>query len=269
MSIDLGKGIPYAPLRRQVADGAGQTRPDGTGKSPEVPSSTPAEGERPSSILKRNILLAVALAVAAFFWIWLFEYTGARAYWVALVALAVCLAVGPTTRSLPYLVLSGAGGVLLGLVTFAVSMLVLPLYYGLSWAIAGALILLVAGLLSLPMMRETLPMLLVGWGCFLGAVARYDYLFLEKPVEVLPTALGTFAGVLLSVMVGVLLSAALGSLVPKGGRGGRAPAAAGSSAEKAPARSTGAPSGAQFGDSSGASAGSPPVPGTGSSDAHE
>ncbi len=218
MSIDLSKGIPYAPLRQPGAGKAKRLREPRAGKRSPEPGWRPADDERSINSLKRNVLLAVALGVAAFFWIWLYELTGAKSYWVALVALAVCLATGPAVRSLPYLVISGAGGVLLGFVTFAVSMLVLPLYYGLSWAIAGALILLVAGLLSVPRMRETLPMLLVGWGCFLGAIARYDYLFLEKPVEAMPRALGTFAGVLLSVLVGVLLAAALNTFILSPGR---------------------------------------------------
>lgn len=224
MSIDLGKGVIYTPSRQRGGRKAGRVKRYRAWSPPAKPER-PASAEARANSPKRNILLAAALSVAAFFWIWLFGMTGAKAYWVAPVALAVCLATGPTTRSLPYLVISAAGGVVLGFATFAVSMLVLPLYYGLSWAIAGALILLVAGLLSIPRMRDTLPMLLVGWGCFLGAIARFDYLFLEKPVEAMPRALGTFAGVLLSVMVGVLLAVAFNTLIlaPRHGAPDRSP----------------------------------------------
>ncbi len=163
--------------------------------------------------MKRNALLAVVLCVVAFFWIWLSGYIGAPAYWVALVAFAVCLASGPAVSSLPGLTGAGVLGVALGVVTFAVSMLVLPLYYTLSWAIAGALIILVAGLISIPGMRTILPMVLVGWGCFLGAVARFDYLLLEKPVEAMPRVLTTAAGVLVSVLVGILLAAGLNAFI--------------------------------------------------------
>ena len=165
----------------------------------------------------RNAILAVALAVVAFFWIWFFDYLGAKAYWVALIAFGVCMAYGPAlNRSLPWMTLGGIVGVLLGLVTFVLFMLVFPLYYGLSVAIAGAIFILAAGLISIPKMREMLPMLLVGWGCFLGAVARFDYLLAEKPVEAIHRAVTTLFGVILSILIGMLLAALLDAVLSPG-----------------------------------------------------
>ena len=176
----------------------------------------------------RNAILAVALAVVAFFWIWFFDYLGAKAFWVALVAFGVCMAYGPAlNRSLPWMTLGGIVGVLLGIVTFVLYMLVFPLYYGLSVAIAGAIFILAAGLISIPKMREMLPMLLVGWGCFLGAVARFDYLLAEKPVEAIPRALTTLFGVILSLLMGMLLAAILDAVLSPGrAKAAEAPAAA-------------------------------------------
>jgi hypothetical protein len=168
--------------------------------------------------MKKNAVVAVLLAVVAFFWIWLFPYLGAKAYWVALITFGVCLAYGSAlVSSLPWMTLGGVLGVALGLLTFMVYMLFLPLYYGLSVAIAGAIFILVAGLVSIPKMREMLPMILVGWGSFLGAMAQYDYLFLEKPVETIPRALTTFMGVIMSVLFGMFVAALLGAflLAPK------------------------------------------------------
>jgi len=162
----------------------------------------------------RSAIVAVILAVVAFFWIWFFDYLGAKAYWVALITFGVCMAYGPAlSRSLPWMTLGGVVGVLLGMVTFVLFMLVFPLYYGLSVAIAGAIFILAAGLISIPKMREMLPMLLVGWGCFLGAVARFDYLLAEKPVEAIHRAVTTLIGVILSVLIGMLLAAILDALV--------------------------------------------------------
>jgi hypothetical protein len=167
----------------------------------------------------RNAILAVILAVVAFFWIWFFDFLGAKAYWVALITFGVCLAYGPAlSRSLPWMTLGGIVGVLLGMVTFYLFMLVFPLYYGLSVAIAGAIFILVAGLISIPKLREMLPMLLVGWGCFLGAVARFDYLLAEKPVEAMHRAITTLFGVILSVLIGMLLAALLDALVLSPGK---------------------------------------------------
>ena len=176
--------------------------------------------------MKRSAILAVILAIVAFFWIWFFDYLGAKAYWVALVAFGVCLAYGPAlTSSLPWMTLGGAVGILLGLLTFVLYMLVFPLYYGLSVAIAGAIFILVAGLVSIPKMREMLPMFLVGWGCFLGAIARFDYLFLEKPVEAIPRAMTTLFGTLLSLLMGMLVAALLEALLlsPRKARAVEAP----------------------------------------------
>ncbi len=164
--------------------------------------------------MARNAILAVVLAVVAFFWIWLFDYLGAKAYWVALVSFGVCLAYGPAlARSLPWMTLGSVVGVLLGMLTFVLFMLVFPLYYGLSVAIAGAIFILVAGLISIPKLREMLPMLLVGWGCFLGAMARFDYLLAEKPVEAIHRAVTTLIGTALSLLVGLLLAAVLDALL--------------------------------------------------------
>jgi hypothetical protein len=161
----------------------------------------------------KSAILAVVLAVVAFFWIWGFDWLGAKAFWVMLVSFGVCIAYGPElARSLPWMTLGSVVGVLLGMVTFYLYMLVFPLYYGLSVAIAGAIFILVAGLISIPKLREMLPMLLVGWGCFLGAIARFDYLLAEKPVEAISRAVTTLIGVILSLLIGLLLAALLSAL---------------------------------------------------------
>jgi hypothetical protein len=161
----------------------------------------------------KSAILAVVLAVVAFFWIWGYDWLGAKAYWVMLIAFGACIAYGPElTRTLPWMSLGGVLGALMGMVTFYLYMLVFPLYYGLSVAIAGAIFILVAGLISIPKLREMLPMLLVGWGCFLGAVARFDYLLAEKPVEAIDRAITTLIGVILSLLIGVLLAALLNFL---------------------------------------------------------
>ncbi len=162
----------------------------------------------------RNAILAVVLAVVAFFWIWFHEYLGAKAYWVALVSFGVCLAYGPALmRSLPWMTLGGVLGIIAGLITFVLYMQVFPLYYGLSVALAGLIFILIAGLVSIPKLREILPMYLVGWGSFLGAVSRFDYLFAEKPVEALPRALTTLLGSILSLLFGMLLAAVLSAVI--------------------------------------------------------
>lgn len=166
------------------------------------------------SALLRNAILAVVLAILAFFWIWFYEYLGAKAYWVALIAFGVCMAYGAALpKALPWMTLGGVIGVLLGLLSFVLYMLVFPLYYGLSVALAGLIFILVAGLISIPKMREMLPMLLVGWGAYLGAMSRFEYLFAEKPIEAIPRALTNFVGVILSVIMGLLLAALLHFLV--------------------------------------------------------
>ena len=162
----------------------------------------------------RNAILAVVLAVLAFFWIWFFDSLGAKAYWVALVAFGVCIAYGSDLdRALPWATLGGVVGVCLGLVTYVLFMLVFPLYWIVSVAIAGAIFILVAGLISIPKLRELLPMLLVGWGCFLGAVARFDYLLAEKPIEGMHRAATTLFGVILSLLVGMLAASILSALL--------------------------------------------------------
>ena len=162
----------------------------------------------------RNAILAVVLAVLAFFWIWFFDYLGAKAFWVALVAFGVCIAYGSDLdEALPWATLGGVAGILLGLVTYVFFMLVFPLYWIVSVAMAGAIFILVAGLIAIPKLRELLPMLLVGWGCFLGAVARFDYLLAEKPIEGLNRALTTLFGVILSLLVGMLVASILNALL--------------------------------------------------------
>ena len=166
------------------------------------------------SNIARSAILAVVLAIVAFFWIWLYEYLGAKAYWVALMTFGVCMAYGPALRkSMPWMAGGAVLGAVLGLFTYVLFMLVFPLYYGLSVAITGAILILVAGIVSIPRMRELLPMTLVGWGAFLGAMARFDYLLAEKPVEAIPRALTTFIGVALSLLVGLLLAALLNELI--------------------------------------------------------
>ena len=177
----------------------------------------------------RNAILAVALAIIAFFWIWFYEYLGAKAYWVALVAFGVCMAYGTELRkALPWATGGAALGAVWRLLTYVLFMLVFPLYYGLSVAIAGAIFILLAGLVSIPKMRELLPMMLVGWGCFLGAVARFDYLLAEKPIEGMHRAITNFIGVILSLLIGILIAAVLDALVfapRKEKAAGEAPAA--------------------------------------------
>jgi hypothetical protein len=164
--------------------------------------------------MKKNAILAVILAVVAFFWIWLFPWLGAKAYWVALITFGVSLAYGTNLMSaLPWITVGGVLGVVLGILTYMLYMLVFPLSYGLSVAIAGAIFILVAGLVSIPKMREMLPMMLVGWGSFLGALAQYDYLILEKPVETVPRAATTFVGVILSLLFGMFVATLLGALM--------------------------------------------------------
>jgi hypothetical protein len=164
--------------------------------------------------LLSNAILAVILAVVAFFWIWLFPYLGASAYWVALVTFGVSLAYGSALMaSLPWMTLGGVVGVVLGILTYGLYMQVFPYNYGLSVAIAGAIFILIAGLLGMAKIRELLPMLLVGWGSFLGALAQYDYLFAEKPVEMGPRIPQTFFGVILSVLFGLLVAAILNALL--------------------------------------------------------
>jgi hypothetical protein len=180
--------------------------------------------------MARNAILAVVLAVIAFFWILFYEYLGAEAYWVALITFGVCMAYGPALRkSLPWMTLGGVLGVVTGIVTFYLYMLVFPLYYGLSVAIAGAILILAVGLISVPKMRQMLPMMLVGWGAYLGAVTRFEFLLAEKPVEAISRALSTFMGVALSLLIGLLLAALLNELilVPRKEKAAEVPASPG------------------------------------------
>lgn len=164
--------------------------------------------------VKRNAILAVILAVVAFFWIWFFDYLGAKAYWVALISFGVCMAYGSAlARSLPWVTLGGVLGVFAGLLTYVLYMLVFPLYYGLSVAIAGFIFILIAAVVSIPKMREMLPMFLVGWGVFQAAMARFEYLFAEKPIEAMPRLLPTLFGVILSLLFGMLVAAVLDAVI--------------------------------------------------------
>ena len=156
---------------------------------------------------QNNLILVVVIAVLAFFWIWLYQYIGGSAYWAALIAFAVYVAGGAKSRSLPWMALGGVVGVVLGFLTFALTNLIFPPYAVISAAIAGAIFLLILGLISVPRLTEILPMAVVGWAVFLGAMARFDYLFTEQVVWANTKALQTFFGVLLSVLVGLVFGA--------------------------------------------------------------
>ncbi len=156
---------------------------------------------------QNNLVLVVILAILAFFWIWLYQYIGGSAYWAALIAFAVYVAGGAKARSLPWMALGGVVGVVLGLLSFALANLIFPPYAVISAAIAGAIFLLVIGLISIPRITEIMPMAVVGWAVFLGAMARFDYLFIEQVVWANTKAVQTFFGVLLSVLVGLVFGA--------------------------------------------------------------
>ena len=78
-------------------------------------------------------------------------------------------------------------------------------------------------------MRQMLPMMLVGWGAYLGAVTRFEFLLAEKPVEAISRALSTFMGVTLSLLIGLLLAALLNELilVPRKEKAAEVPASPG------------------------------------------
>ncbi len=156
---------------------------------------------------QNSLVLVVILAVLAFFWIWLYQYIGGSAYWAALIAFAVYVAGGAKSRSLPWMALGGVVGVVLGLLTFALANLIFPPYAIISAAIAGAIFLLIIGLISIPKITEILPMAVVGWAVFIGAMAQFDYLFLEKVVWANTKTFKTFFGVLLSVLIGLVFGA--------------------------------------------------------------
>jgi len=155
----------------------------------------------------KSLILAVILAVVAFFWIWLYQYIGGNGYWAALVAFAVYVASGSNPKKLPRMVIGGVIGVILGFFTYSISMLFLPTYAVISAAIAGALLLMVGALVSMRNMKDLLPMTVVGWGCFMGAILRYELLISTKTVWALPKTFSTLFGVILSLMVGLLLGA--------------------------------------------------------------
>lgn len=167
--------------------------------------------------MKRNFILAGALAIVTFFWIWFFKALGAEAYWLALISFGIYLASGAVASKLPWMVLGGVVGVILGFLTFALAMLIFPTYATISIAISGAIFILIGALISVPKLYEMLPMYLVGWAGFLGGMARFDYLIVEKAVEGLPRATHTFVGVILSVLVGLLFGALLGTPILKMG----------------------------------------------------
>lgn len=154
-----------------------------------------------------NLLIVAILAVVAFFWIWLYQYVGGAGYWAVFIAFAVYLAYGAAAKKLPWMVIGAVVGALLGFLTFALANLIFPPYAIISSAIAGAIFLLVAGLLSLPRFLDIMPMMVVGWAVFLGALARFEFLFIEQTVWAFPKAYGTLVGVILSLLVGLLIGA--------------------------------------------------------------
>jgi len=169
---------------------------------------------QPRNLLPRNLLLAVLLAIVVFFWIWFSEYLGAKAYWVVLISFGVCIAYGPALLpSLPYMGVAAVGGAAFGGAAFFVAMKILPLYYGLSFAIAVALVVLLVSLTSAGKLREMLPMNLVGLGAFLGAMGRFDFLFTEQPIQGTARTVQTLVGVILSLLFGILIAAVLQALV--------------------------------------------------------
>lgn len=156
---------------------------------------------------QKSLILAVILAVVAFFWIWVYRYIGGDGYWAALVAFAVYVASGSVPRKLPWMVLGGTLGVLFGVITFYLSMLVLPMNATVSVALAGGILILVGALVSVPRMNDMLPMTVVGWGCMMGAVLHYDYLLSTFVVWAIPKLITALCGTLLSIIVGLLLGA--------------------------------------------------------------
>ena len=106
----------------------------------------------------RNAILAVILAVVAFFWIWWFDYLGAKAFWVMLVTFGVCIAYGSSlTKSLPWMTLGGVVGVLLGMVTFYLYMLVFPLYFLRSTALTASAVVILSALSAIVGKRIIVP----------------------------------------------------------------------------------------------------------------
>ena len=78
-----------------------------------------------------------------------------------------------------------------------------------SSAIAGMIFLLIGGLISIPKFPDIMPMFVVGWAAFLGTMAQYDYLLLNKLTWANPKALNTLFGTLLSVIVGLIAAAVI------------------------------------------------------------
>jgi hypothetical protein len=158
---------------------------------------------------QKSLILAVILAILAFFWIWLYQGIGANGYWAALIAFAVFIASGSVAPKLPWMALGSVIGIILGFLSFALANLIFPPYAALSAAFAGAIFLLIAALIGIPKMRDIFPMTVVGWACFIAAIARFDYLFSSQPIWANTKALATVSGVFLSLMVGLLAGALL------------------------------------------------------------
>lgn len=152
----------------------------------------------------RGLILAPILAVAVFIWILFYDKIGGMTYWSALVAFAIYVASGSNPKKLPWMLIGGLIGTILGLLTFYISMLVFPTFSILSSAIAGAIFLFVAALIGAPKAHERLPMAIVGWAAFIGGMLQYMDLIGSFPVWAIPKTFATFAGVLLSISIGLL-----------------------------------------------------------------
>ncbi len=169
--------------------------------------------------LGRNLLLGSAFFIAAFFWIWLYRFIGAKAFWVALIAFGIYLAGGAVPRKLPWMTLGGVLGVIGGFLAYALAMLVLPMYSAVSIAIAGAVFVLLGAVVSIARLSDMFPAYLLGLAGFLGAMDRFTYLFEENAVEAMPRILGTLFGVTLSLLFGLLLGLLLSTPILKLKRG--------------------------------------------------
>ncbi len=168
--------------------------------------------------MKRNLILAGVTVVVAFLWIWLFSYIGAKGFWVALIGFGIYLAADAQPKKLPWMTLGGVLGVIGGLATYILAMMVLPMNASVSITIAGTIFILFGAAVSLPKFTEIFPFYLLGWGGFLGVIYRYDFLFPEKATEAMPRVMSTFFGVLLSVLIGLLLGALIGTPILKMGK---------------------------------------------------
>ncbi len=152
----------------------------------------------------RGLILAPIFAVAVFIWILFYDKIGGTTYWSALVAFAIYVASGSNPKKLPWMLIGGLIGAVLGLLTFYISMLVFPTFSILSTAIAGAIFLFVAALIGAPKTNDLLPMTVVGWAAFIGGMLQYMDLIGSFLLWAIPKTLATFMGVLLSISIGVL-----------------------------------------------------------------